>query len=1098
MLFLRRSTLITPIFLLSLFIFISCGGNSIKTANSGNDTLQVSDGENSIKDELSEEELADMDKLSDSDEPEESFDENDTDENIFTDEKTQDSDQDESDPCESFSCPEDKHCESVSETAECVNNSCDELECKESEECIDTDSGGAICVDISCNNDLECPLDRFCDGGKCVDDVCSAGSAECNGRKVDICLSNGSKIETVYKCVDSDYFDSKCIDDGNGDAYCPCEDDWDCPENTICEAGKCTGKGSAPTCKLPPEPFDNVLPESEIEWGGSYDERSAAGSPFAESAQVVISPVVANLNDDNGDGIIDENDFPEIIFTTFHNSYFTSNGVLRAIHGGGKDKGKDFFATCGDITWHESEPVSMECSLTSDADLDSTASLAVGDLDYDGVPEIVAITEDDRINIYSNNGELISKSEAKGGLGGSDPAPSLVNIDNIGFAEIVIGPNVFTLEKDDDDNIIVLDRFKGSKNRGTNHGQGSVVCPADLVGDSKMEFVAGTTLYRMPEAPTGVASRSECIGNETGEEKEYCDGKLIVVWDGQEVNGKNLVPDTYKDGFCAVADVLGTDQNAAPGPQNPLDGKAEVIVITEGWLQILDSETGVQLRKIVLDTAKGGGTPNVDDFDGDGFPEIGSAFQLAYNLYDLQEPTAQCGEWTKPIKDDGSMPPENLPRTASGTACTKDADCAAGEAVCNQDIGSCVCLHNGWKRVTEDGSSKVTGSSVFDFNGDGAAEVIYNDECNFRIYDGLSGEVLFKEPSESRTRIEYPVVADVDNDGNAEIVFATSNESGFCSERLTGEYNNGIEVWGDAKDIWVSARRIWNQHSYHITNVHEDGSIPLYERENWLSHNSRKYNSYRSNPKSVGVAPDLTVNGVQVSSPDVACGELSSLLDISVQLENRGDIRVGPGVEIAFEGVWSNPALTEMLKNTGGNTLKYMLDKSIEPGKTVFITIEYDSANNSPSKVPDSIRVIADFAESERECIEDNNDFSVDVKSSNQMADLKVELLESTDEFCPTTTITTKVINSGSKEAFGFKVFYFRGDPEQGGQLVHEKTIMQTVSPGSSITFDEQIPGMTETPVALFAVVDFENLFLECNDANNSTYLEDVKCHNPG
>ena len=69
----------------------------------------------------------------------------------------------------------------------------------------------------------------------------------------------------------------------------------------------------------------------------------------------------------------------------------------------------------------------------------------------------------------------------------------------------------------------------------------------------------------------------------------------------------------------------------------------------------------------------------------------------------------------------------------------------------------------------------MTGSTLFDFNGDGAAEVIYNDECWFRIYDGLSGVTLFKEPSESRTRIEYPVVADVDN-GNAEIVFSTSTE----------------------------------------------------------------------------------------------------------------------------------------------------------------------------------------------------------------------------------------------------------------------------------------------------------------------------------
>ena len=64
-------------------------------------------------------------------------------------------------------------------------------------------------------------------------------------------------------------------------------------------------------------------------------------------------------------------------------------------------------------------------------------------------------------------------------------------------------------------------------------------------------------------------------------------------------------------------------------------------------------------------------------------------------------------------------------------------------------------------------------------------------------------EMFFKEPSESRTRIEYPVVADVD-DGN-EIVFSTSTESGFCSQRnwrmdpmvnVGTTPQPGIEVWG--------------------------------------------------------------------------------------------------------------------------------------------------------------------------------------------------------------------------------------------------------------------------------------------------------------
>lgn len=107
---------------------------------------------------------------------------------------------------------------------------------------------------------------------------------------------------------------------------------------------------------------------------------------------------------------------------------------------------------------------------------------------------------------------------------------------------------------------------------------------------------------------------------------------------------------------------------------------------------------------------------------------------------------------------------------------------------------------------------------------------------------------------------------------------------------------------GDASDTWVSARRIWNQHSYHVTNVTESGAVPVKEPEHWKSYGGRSYNTYRSNPRSYAVAPDLTVRAVQVSSPDATCGQLSKQLTINVEIDNPGDLRVGPGVVIGFHG----------------------------------------------------------------------------------------------------------------------------------------------------------------------------------------------------
>ena len=44
-----------------------------------------------------------------------------------------------------------------------------------------------------------------------------------------------------------------------------------------------------------------------------------------------------------------------------------------------------------------------------------------------------------------------------------------------------------------------------------------------------------------------------------------------------------------------------------------------------------------------------------------------------------------------------------------------------------------------WSRRTQDISSNVTGSSIFDFAADGVSEVVYGDECFTRVYNGQTG-----------------------------------------------------------------------------------------------------------------------------------------------------------------------------------------------------------------------------------------------------------------------------------------------------------------------------------------------------------------------
>ena len=334
-------------------------------------------------------------------------------------------------------------------------------------------------------------------------------------------------------------------------------------------------------------------------------------------------------------------------------------------------------------------------------------------------------------------------------------------------------------------------------------------------------------------------------------------------------------------------------------------------------------------------------------------------------------------------------------------------------------------------------------------------------------------------------------MADVDNDGNAEIVFATSTESTFCdgdndNAAIEALYNDGIEVWGDKNDLWVSARRVWNQHAYHVTNVTEGGSIPVYEPESWKPLNGRLYNTYRSNPRSFGVAPDLTIQGIQVSSPDATCGELSSKLDITVQVANIGDLRIGPGVVITYRGEWTAQSLTEPLKDGIGAPLIATIQNSLEPGESLLITVPFDAANNMQATLPDKVFVTVDDGNQERECDESNNDATKDVEAGQLLPDLRIQIGAIDAATCPDPKVPTTVFNDGSAPASNYVVRYYAGDPNAGGNILREVTRPGPLGPNETDSFTETLDTFPQNlSILIYGVVDPDNAIEECNDGNN-------------
>ncbi len=218
--------------------------------------------------------------------------------------------------------------------------------------------------------------------------------------------------------------------------------------------------------------------------------------------------------------------------------------------------------------------------------------------------------------------------------------------------------------------------------------------------------------------------------------------------------------------------------------------------------------------------------PNIADFDADGLPEIGIATPNFYRVLEL-----------------------------SGSSLTEL-----------------------WGIPTTDESGR-TGSTVFDFNSDGENEVVYRTQNNLVIIEGSTGTVLSQIPCSSGTGVEYPVVADVDNDAQAEVICGCGDE---------------VRVYRSGQTPWVSARRVWNQIAYFNVNINDDLTVPLQQQQHHLVGDGIELNNFLTQYADPNVpVPDLTL-----SLEVFMCSE--NILYLEGTVCNEGDFASSPNIPIAF------------------------------------------------------------------------------------------------------------------------------------------------------------------------------------------------------
>ncbi|HEY8087270.1 MAG TPA: VCBS repeat-containing protein, partial [Polyangiaceae bacterium] len=373
------------------------------------------------------------------------------------------------------------------------------------------------------------------------------------------------------------------------------------------------------------------------------------------------------------------------------------------------------------------------------------------------------------------------------------------------------------------------------------------------------------------------------------------DGKVEVVVEGGILDGAT--------GATKVAKAFGTFAIS------DIDG--------DGILDIVSSSQGFHADgTLFVDTSTPGDWPAIGDFDRDGKPEIVAVHYSTHTVsfWHYDAAAAQKFDWVRQGVDINGTLTQHCPAGSAGFTAgggpptvadfngdgTPDVALAGGigyavlngAKVIDSTVANAATLL--WAASTTDCSSAATGSSIFDFTGSGTAEVLYSDEEHLRVYDGPTGNVLFSTCNTTGTLEEFPLVADVDNDGHADIVvvsnaYASGNAEYQCNDG-TNIAQSGVRVFSDPNLAWVRTRAIWNEHPYHVTNVNDDGTIPQHELPNWTQPG---LNNFRQNKQPGGefAAPDAIVSLAPVCT---------SPFGLAATVRNIGEAALPAGVVVGF------------------------------------------------------------------------------------------------------------------------------------------------------------------------------------------------------
>ena len=244
--------------------------------------------------------------------------------------------------------------------------------------------------------------------------------------------------------------------------------------------------------------------------------------------------------------------------------------------------------------------------------------------------------------------------------------------------------------------------------------------------------------------------------------------------------------------------------------------------------------------------------------------------------------------------------------------------------------------------------SYSNGVTSFDFNQDGLLELVISDEIALKIVNGSGKSHLTQNdtvpvytlgslPFTEITIMQYPLIADVDADGAAEIIAVGSNR---------------LNIIKSSGTPWAPARPVWNQYMYNVTNINKDLTVPVPLFDNATAFTDpqgvvrRPFNNFLQQATTLD----------QYGRPFIALANLSVSSNPTITYDGD-NIQVVMTVCNTGELVFEGPLYVSTYTSSGDLIQTTEVSQSLQPGECIPLILDISVSLLATFENPYPLRV---------------------------------------------------------------------------------------------------------------------------------------------